>query len=122
MNINSSPSNRSLLALRRGVLIAKATKAELYVKDLLDSIGEDYCFQKGFCTSNKHFIVDFYFKRRKKLCLEVDGGYHDDSEQMAYDSRRDYFLSAIRGFRVKRITNDVALALDKQSLLALISQ
>jgi hypothetical protein len=121
MNINSSPSNRSLLALRRGVLIAKATKPELYVKDLFDRIGEDYCFQKGFCTSNKHFIVDFYLKRRRKLCLEIDGDYHADSEQMAYDSRRDYFLSSVRGFRVKRITNDAALALDEQSLLSLIS-
>lgn len=121
MNINSSPSNQSLLALRRSVLIAKATKPELYVKSLLDRIGEDYCFQKGFYTANKHFIVDFYLKRRKNLCLEIDGGYHADSEQMAYDSRRDYFLSAIRGFRVKRITNDAALALDEQSLLLLLS-
>lgn len=99
----------------------KATKEELYVKELLNSIKEDFCFQKGFFTYNKHFIVDFYFKRRKKLCLEIDGGYHDNPEQMAYDCRRDYFLTAIRGFRVKRIRNDDAMRLNANSLLELIS-
>lgn len=121
MNINKTKSNQSLLSLRRGVLVAKATKPELYVKSLLDAIGEDYCFQKGFFTSNKHVIVDFYIKRRGKLCLEIDGGYHSDSAQSEYDRRRDWFLEHIRGFRVKRVANEVALALDEQSLLSLLS-
>ena len=121
MIINNSPSNHRLLSLRQIVLKNKATKEELYVKELLNGIKEDFCFQKGFFTSNKHFIVDFYFKRRKKLCLEIDGGYHDNPEQMAYDCRRDYFLTAIRGFRVKRITNDDAMRLNANSLLELIS-
>lgn len=117
MKLNSSISNQRELALRRSVLISRPTESEMYVKDLLDSIKEDYCFQKGFFTANKHFIVDFYLKKRRKLCLEIDGGYHANPEQKEYDRRRDWFLENVRGFRVKRLTNEEALSLNCETLM-----
>lgn len=50
------------------------------------------------------FIVDFVCIR-KKLCIEVDGGYHLSSEQKISDDQRTFAL-AQKGFRVIRFSND----------------
>lgn len=109
----------SLLSKRRHELLRRPTEAELHVKSLLDKLGERYIFNKGFCTNTRFFIVDFYIKRRRKLCLEIDGKYHED--QRWYDESRDWFLRTYRKVRVLRITNEVAMNLDSKSLLKLIS-
>ena len=121
MKLNKSSSNQSLLSLRRSVLKNKPTKSELRIRDLLDELNERYCFQKGFFSERSHFIVDFYLPKRKKLCLEVDGGYHDSEEQMAYDARRTRFLEDVRGFRVLRLSNYEAQIISRTELLQLIS-
>lgn len=100
------------------MLTRKATAAELHVKELLEALDVSFCFQKGFFTASRHYIVDFYIKSFGKLCLEIDGGYHQTPEQQAYDQRRDLFLADIRGFRVKRLTNEAALAMSADDLLA----
>lgn len=120
MNLNTRADNQSLLSKRRNELVYKATAAELHVKRLLEEIGEDFCFQKGFFNQSTHYIVDFYLKRRKKLCLEIDGGYHSRPSQIAYDKKRDEFLTQVRGFRVKRLTNEQALAMNSNDLAAVL--
>jgi len=119
MDLNRSPENQSLLAIRRNRLIKRATKAELFVKSLLDGMGEKFIFQKGFYTDKRFFIVDFYMKRRRQLCLEIDGEIHE--QQSDYDARRDAYLTQVRGFRVLRITNKQALAMTPITLDKLIS-
>ena len=121
MILNKSANNQSLLSRRRLILSNKATEAEVYVKNLLEQINEPFCFQKGFFNESTHYIVDFYLKRRKRLCLEIDGGYHLNPRQIDYDRKRDSFLENARGFRVKRITNEKAFLLDEESILSLIS-
>ena len=121
MKLNKSKSNQSLLSLRRGVLKSQATQSELRIKALLEGLGVAFCFQKGFYNSATHYIVDFYFPKHKKLCLEIDGGYHLDPQQIAYDSRRTQFLEDVRGFRVKRLTNQEADQISPEDLLAFIS-
>jgi len=102
-------------------LVLRPTKAELYIKQLLEQMGEEFCFQKGFFNQTTHYIVDFYLKRRKKLCLEVDGGYHNTQSQICYDKRRDKFLTEVRGFRVKRISNEQALCMSHSDLARVLS-
>jgi very-short-patch-repair endonuclease len=58
------------------------------------------------------FILDFYCASAK-LCIEVDGGIHD--EQQERDAARTEYLSA-RGIRVIRFTNDEVLG-DMRSVL-----
>ncbi len=116
--LNTSPANQSLLAKRRGVQLAKQTEAEKHIQGLLVSLGVQFHAQKGFFTPHSHFIVDFYLPKHRKLCLEIDGGYH--AHQVAYDKARDLFLTKERGFRVKRVANSDALAMDKESLASLI--
>ena len=49
-------------------------------------------------------IVDFYCAELD-LVLEIDGGSHEDSERIAYDTARTEFLEA-RGLRVFRVLNE----------------
>ena len=51
------------------------------------------------------FILDFYCASAK-LCIEVDGGIHE--EQQERDAARTEYLGA-RGIRVIRFTNDEVL-------------
>lgn len=53
------------------------------------------------------FIVDFYCDELG-LCVEIDGGVHEDDEQKQYDKDRDEVL-ALRGLKVLRFSNDEVL-------------
>ncbi len=114
--MNTSPENQSLLAHRRNELIDRITPAEAHIRSLLIELKVKHSFQKGFYSVQTHYIVDFYFKKLGKLCLEIDGEYHNSPEQKAYDEKRTHFLTRVRGFYVRRLTNEQALAMDKHSL------
>ena len=49
------------------------------------------------------YIVDF-FCPKSKLIIEIDGGQHHESEQIAKDELRTKYLKS-KGFRVLRFTN-----------------
>ncbi len=86
------------------ILREKATDEELLFKDYLDLVGIKYIFQKGFIANNFHCIVDFYLPKPYKVCIEVDGGYHDNKMQIIKDKRRDEYLKS-RYFSVVHIKN-----------------
>jgi len=119
--MNKTPENCSLLSKRRNQLIKRATPAEQHIIRLLDVIGIDYIFQKGFLNDRSHYIVDFYFPRPFKLCLEIDGDYHKDPQQQKYDARRDRYLKEVRGFKVLRISNEEAFLMQPKELETLIN-
>ncbi len=64
--------------------------------------------QTGFKVRRQHcidsFITDFAFLNEKVL-VEVDGGYHNETEQKKYDDARTEFLQE-QGYTVIRFTND----------------
>lgn len=103
------------------MLLRNQTKYELRVADLLKEAGVRFIPQKGFFNQATHYIVDFYLPKNKKLCLEIDGSHHFQGSQLDYDRKRSYFLEKSRGFRVLRISNDVASSITKEELVALIS-
>lgn len=121
MVLNLSPENQSLLATRRNRLLTRQTPAEMHVGALLTQLGIRHMPQKGFFTATAHFIVDFYLPKPMRICLEIDGGYHLDAEQVAYDARRTAYLENERGFLVLRLTNEQALALDANSLFGFLN-
>ena len=57
-----------------------------------------------------HYILDFY-SHQLKLCIEVDGKYHDSKEQKLKDKERDDFLEfngiSIIRFKNEEILNDI---------------
>lgn len=99
---------------RKKSLIEKATKAELYIQTLLKSADIRYIFQKGFIQGNNYCIVDFYIPRRK-ICLEIDGGYHQTKKQRKRDANRTAYLSD-RGFSVICVQNEDAFKMTKEIL------
>ena len=80
-----------------------ATKSELIFKEILDSLKIKYIFQKGFISGDAYVIVDFYLPKPYKICIEIDGKYHD--KQKGKDKWKDDYLKG-RGFRVIRIKNE----------------
>jgi len=91
-------------------LIVNATKAELKVKELLDSQKIEYEFQKIVRTP-RGFIVDFYLPREDKraLIVEIDGGYHNHHKQQIKDAKRQEKIEAKIGI-VMRFTNEEVFA------------
>lgn len=53
------------------------------------------------------FIVDFYCDSLG-LCVEIDGGVHDNIEQKNYDRQREELI-ALRRLRIIRFINDEVL-------------
>ena len=76
VKLNLSPANMSLAMRRANRLVKRATPPEKHIKGLLEAMGENFTFQKVFCTTRRFFIVDFYLPRPHKLCLEIDGPSH----------------------------------------------
>lgn len=50
-----------------------------------------------------HYILDFY-NHQLKLCIEVDGEYHESKEQKIHDKKRDEFLN-FNGIKILRFKN-----------------
>ena len=65
------------------------------------------------------FVLDFYC-HRAKLCIEVDGGIHNDIDVSERDINRTYELEQL-GIRVKRFTNS-EIETDIESVLMKIEQ
>jgi very-short-patch-repair endonuclease len=119
-SINKSPKNMSLMMSCAAGMRKRPTGSELRVKSLLESMGIRFMFQKGFCNHHTHFIVDFYFPRPRRLCLEIDGPIHDTKSQHDYDLVRDTFLRNERGVRVIRLLNCEADRITSKELETLI--
>ena len=51
-----------------------------------------------------HFILDFYCSKLK-LCIEVDGWYHEDQNQKEYDELRSEIINTFK-IQVIRFSNE----------------
>jgi very-short-patch-repair endonuclease len=78
------------------------TKAERIFRDEIlkkDKTGYRFLRQKPL----DNFIMDFYCPKLK-LCIEIDGGYHDVEEQKDYDDVRENILNTY-DIKIIRYTN-----------------
>lgn len=112
--LNLAPENVSLMMRRKSENASAPTIAEAHVISLLDSMDEKYSFEKGLLNEQRFYLVDFYFPKPRKLCLEIDGKYHED--RRAYDECRDSFIRNKRKMNLVRITNEQAMKLDRNGL------
>ena len=68
-----------------------------------------YRFLRQYPIGN--YIVDFIC-RSKKIIIEIDGGQHNEPQNIEYDTTRTNFLEA-KGYKVIRFwTNDIDKNLD----------
>ena len=105
------------LDARKKRLTENITPAEKIFKDRLDSLGVRYFFQKGFIKGDFYCIVDFYIPKPHKICIEIDGGYHNTPEQKRKDWAKDKYLTS-RKTRVVRIKNEDVETFDIVGLLS----
>jgi very-short-patch-repair endonuclease len=96
-----------------------ATRSELAIKIKLDQLNFKYIFQKGFIQGDNYCIVDFYLPKPHRIALEIDGGYHLTETQIKRDSNRDAYLKK-RGFKIIRLTNEIAEKIDNIELEKLL--
>lgn len=63
-----------------------------------------------------HYILDFY-NHELKLCIEIDGGYHQSVDQKVRDKERDKFTDfndvAVLRFTNNEVNNDIEKVLEK---------
>lgn len=101
----------------REELLKKSTKYEKMVFKKLKSVfGNRLKPQHMFIIDGKIYFADMSIKS-KKLIIEVDGGYHNTSEQQWKDNLRDKAFESI-GYKTIRIPNDKAC--DKEFLQHLV--
>lgn len=81
------------------------TKAEKQFIKILKELQIAFVFQQPISPDNKKFfIMDFYIPA-KKVCFEIDGGYHSTEAQIKKDIKRTKLLEK-SGIKVVRIPND----------------
>lgn len=104
---------------RQQALRDSATKSELILKAKLAKIPIKAMFQKGFIKGPNYVIVDFYIPSLK-LCIEVDGGYHNTKKQIARDLNKDEYLTKYRKFKLLRMTNADAENISMKALKSIL--
>jgi very-short-patch-repair endonuclease len=112
----SEETKKHLLKERASRLKRTMTPSERIFEEKLKKLGYDYKPQKGFIARGYFCIVDFYIPRPYRLCIEIDGGYHNTWKQRVKDSDKDYYLTATRKFKVLRLTNEQAEAISLEAL------
>jgi len=89
---------------RKKTLLERETPSEKRFRERLKEAKVHFIPQKAFIAGDFYCIVDFYLPKPHRICIEIDGGYHDTVEQRAADARKDAYLKG-RGFKVVRINN-----------------
>lgn|SRR3990167_3972844 len=97
------------------------TQSEKILKDKLSMIAglifkDQHIYKVG--NKRKPFIVDFWLPELKTV-IEVDGEYHNSSEQKEKDLKRDLII-ADKGHKIIRIKNNIAETISMSDLLKLL--
>lgn len=88
--------------------LAKQTPAERELGKILRELKIKYQAQRPVhYAKGKFFILDFYIVM-SRLCIEVDGGYHNTLEQQEKDEERTKILNK-QNVKVVRFTNEEIL-------------
>jgi len=99
--------------LRAKKLRQNLTKSEQVLWELIrkkETLG--YRFRRQHPLGN--YILDFY-NHKLKLCVEIDGIYHNLDEQQEKDIEREEFLK-YNGIRTVRFTNEQVLSQTQEVL------
>jgi very-short-patch-repair endonuclease len=114
----SLSKKNSVCSNYREKLKKNATPSEIKMKKILQDGKINFIFQKGW-LKNGFFISDFYLPKYKTV-IEIDGEYHNTSEQISKDKKKDVYYKN-RGFSVLRFTN-VRVLTDLLSAADIIQQ
>ena len=83
--------------------VKRKNEHELIMCSLLEEIGVDYKYQQIISIKNKSYIMDIFIPD-KYICIEIDGGYHEEEQQIVKDFNRSNELAKF-GILTIRYTN-----------------
>lgn len=83
--------------------VKRKNEHELIMCRLLEEIGVDYKYQQIISIKCKSYIMDIFIPD-KYICIEIDGGYHEEEQQIKKDLYRTNELSKF-GILTIRYTN-----------------
>ena len=101
-------------------LRGRLTRAEKYFKKVFEKTKVILKSQKIIYKEKGFYIADF-FVPSKFLCVEIDGGYHTEPEQILKDQERDKYLT-LAGYFVWRMTNEQALKLTVEEVISKLGE
>ena len=84
--------------------IKSPTLAEIKFEDILKTFFVPYKKQPFFRKLKSSYIPDFVLEHPYYLIIEIDGDYHNNSEQIVFDRKRDYILG-LKGYKTIRFKN-----------------
>ena len=89
---------------------SRRTAGEIALEKLLMDFELRYVSQKGWIAGDGFYISDFYLPKPHKICIEVDGGYHNIPKQKIRDAAKTKYLLGERGLRAEiRFSNSCVL-------------
>lgn len=106
--MNRPSTQRTLAKFQAENRVRHNTKAVAKVANQLEAAGIKAIREKGFMADHNTFVlVDLYLPKPYKLCIEVDGGYHEIRKDK--DKAKDKYLTEVRNFKVLRVSNEQVL-------------
>lgn len=110
-------------------LLGKTNAPETHVFGLLSALDVNFKRERCIEVNGRLYFIDFLVtstgkgndRKKMRVAVEIDGGYHMTSAQKALDAKRDkILLRTSRVWSVLRIKSDIAMQLTAADLLLLI--
>ncbi len=114
-----SRRKRKFLGKRAAQMRQKPTLSEAVFQKKLEAAKFNFKAQWVYDVEGFAGIVDFYLYDYK-LLIEVDGGYHTTEDQRLKDAEKDFVCGKLLNKRLVRLTDEEALAITDEGILALL--
>lgn len=110
-------------------LLGKKNAPETHVFGLLSALDVNFKRERCIEVNGRLYFIDFLVtstgkgndRKKMRVAVEIDGGYHMTSAQKALDARRDkILLRTSRVWSVLRIKSDIAMRMNEADLLLML--
>ncbi len=110
---------RKFLGKRAAQMRQKPTLSEAVFQKKLEAAKFNFKAQWVYDIGGFAGIVDFYLYDYK-LLVEVDGGYHTTEDQQLKDAEKDFICDRLLHKRLVRLTDEQAMEISDEGILALL--
>jgi very-short-patch-repair endonuclease len=120
--VTSMPTDKWTLSTRDN-LLRKNNKAEMHIRRVLAKCEVTYHRERPIDVAGKKYFIDFMViswkgsRKRIRVAIEIDGGYHFTPEQQMKDKLKDAdLMKCQRVWSVLRISSELALQMTPERL------
>lgn len=112
----------------RNNLLSKKNEAEERIDSILVNLPLNYRRESSLSVEGKQYFMDFLItsvktpRKKIRVCLEVDGGYHKRPAQVQLDMKREIdLLSTCRVWSIVRMTVEYAMEITPEKLMNILT-